>query len=263
MLEMIYHPNLRLLFQRNELRRMNTEATFWCVIPAAGRGTRMLSPLPKQYLPLGDSVVLLQTIKRLLSHPRIAGCVLVLAADDADWQAQLAAHQVTFPKPVLTCAGGELRADSVLAGLRALPEIVLPEHFVLVHDAARPCVRLDALDQFFARIDIGAEGVVMATAVVDSIKRAHQNKKIQTSVARELLWRAQTPQAFRRGQLLGALVQSLSNSANRQQITDESSAMERMGVFADLIEGSNENIKITTADDLTLAEYYLHKQNTI
>jgi len=118
-------------------------ARCWCVIPAAGRGTRMGAALPKQYLDLAGQPLLLHTLQRLARHPRIAGLLVVLAADDARWPGitQLA------DKPVLTATGGAERADSVLAGLRALPDTVLAQECVLVHDAARPLLRAEDLER--------------------------------------------------------------------------------------------------------------------
>ncbi|HEX7916656.1 2-C-methyl-D-erythritol 4-phosphate cytidylyltransferase, partial [Rudaea sp.] len=117
----------------------STDAAFWCVVPAAGSGTRFGGGVPKQYLPLAGKPLLLHTLERLAAHPRIAGLMIALVAGDPHWPGLSSLHG----KPVLTCIGGGERADSVLAGLRALAGKVENDDFVLVHDAARPCVRED------------------------------------------------------------------------------------------------------------------------
>jgi 2-C-methyl-D-erythritol 4-phosphate cytidylyltransferase len=224
-------------------------APLWCVIPAAGRGTRVGGDCPKQYLPLAGSALILHTLERLAAHPRIAGLLVALAADDARWPGidRLAG------KPVLTTAGGGERADSVLAGLRALPAGVAEGDFVLVHDAARPCVRAADIDRLLDAASAG-DGGLLGAPLRDTLKRADERGHSRLTEPRELRWRAFTPQMFRRGQLVEAL-----EAASRQGVvvSDEAMAMERAGYAPLLVEGAEDNIKVTTAADFALAEFLL------
>jgi len=216
---------------------------FWAVVPAAGRGSRFGSELPKQYLHVGERRVIEHTLERLLAHPAIAGAMVVLAADDPHWP------QIDdlFGKPVQTCVGGAERADSVLAGLAALPDDVRQDEFVLVHDAARPNLARADLDRL---LDLGMGdpvGAILAAPVRDTLKRAGDDGGIDGTEPRERLWRAFTPQMFRRLQLRRALEAA---SAAGIAVTDEAMAMERQGLRPLLVEGSEENFKITTPADL-------------
>lgn len=224
-------------------------ATLWCVIPAAGRGTRVGGDCPKQYLPLAGRALILHTLERLATHPRIAGLMVALAADDARWPG----IDHLGGKPVLTTIGGGERADSVLAGLRALPAGVGEEQFVLVHDAARPCVRAADIEQLVERAS-AVEGGLLGAPLRDTLKRADERQRSVQTEPREQRWRAFTPQMFRRGQLVAAL-----EAAGRAgvPVSDEAMAMERAGVAPLLVEGAEDNIKVTTAADFALAEFLL------
>lgn len=226
-------------------------ATLWCVIPAAGRGTRVGGDCPKQYLPLAGRALILHTLERLATHPRIAGLMVALAADDARWPG----IDHLGGKPVLTTIGGGERADSVLAGLRALPAGVGEEQFVLVHDAARPCVRAADIEQLVERAS-AVEGGLLGAPLRDTLKRADERQRSVQTEPREQRWRAFTPQMFRRGQLVAAL-----EAAGRAgvPVSDEAMAMERAGVAPLLVEGAEDNIKVTTPSDLRLAEFLLEK----
>jgi 2-C-methyl-D-erythritol 4-phosphate cytidylyltransferase len=222
---------------------------FWCIVPAAGRGTRFGSDLPKQYVEMAGKPLLQWTLERLLSHPRIAGVVVVLAVADRHWTKPAASNG----KPVLTVVGGAERSDSVLAGLHALPQGVAGDAFVLVHDAARPCVRLADID---ALITLGCEagGALLAAPVRDTLKRSDESCRVIATEARESRWRALTPQMFRRAELIAAL------EASRQAgvvVSDEAMAMERAGFSPLLVEGSEDNVKVTTRADLAFAEFLL------
>jgi len=224
-------------------------APLWCVIPAAGRGTRVGGDCPKQYLPLAGRALMMHTIERLAAHPRIAGLLVVLAADDARWPGFDSLHG----KPVLTTAGGGERADSVLAGLRALPAEVAAGDFVLVHDAARPCVRAGDIDRLLDAAS-GGDGGLLGAPLRDTLKRADGQGRSTLTEPREQRWRAFTPQMFRRGQLVAAL-----QAASHQGVlvSDEAMAMERAGYAPLLVEGAEDNIKVTTAADFALAEFLL------
>ncbi|MHB1991224.1 2-C-methyl-D-erythritol 4-phosphate cytidylyltransferase [Metallibacterium scheffleri] len=225
-------------------------ARCWCVIPAAGRGTRMGAALPKQYLDLAGQPLLLHTLQRLARHPRIAGLLVVLAADDARWPGirQLA------DKPVLTATGGAERADSVLAGLCALPDTVLAQECVLVHDAARPLLRAEDLERLVQAGLTHPHGAILAAPVRDTLKRADAAGCIAATEPRAGLWHALTPQMARRGDLERALVSAAEAGV---AITDEAMALERIGLHPRLVEGSADNLKITTPADLAYAEFWL------
>jgi len=224
----------------------------WCVVPAAGRGRRFGGDVPKQYLQLAGKPLLLQTLERLAAHPRIAGLMLVIAPDDASWE-----HGVieVLGKPLLRTNGGAERADSVLAGLRALPASVAPEHAVLVHDAARPCVRAADISRLIDEAG-PAGGGLLAAPLRDTLKRADANGRVAATEPRESRWRALTPQLFARGALEAALTEALAAGI---AITDEAMAMERAGHAPLLVEGSEDNIKVTTPADLVLAEFLLRR----
>jgi len=219
------------------------------VIPAAGRGTRVGGDCPKQYLPLAGRALMMHTIERLAAHPRIAGLLVVLAADDARWPGVDSLHG----KPVFTTIGGGERADSVLAGLRALPIGVGAGDFVLVHDAARPCVRASDIDRLLDAASAG-DGGLLGAPLRDTLKRADEQGCSRLTEPREHRWRAFTPQMFRRGQLVVAL-----EAASQQGVlvSDEAMAMERAGYAPLLVEGAEDNIKVTTAADFALAEFLL------
>ncbi|MGA2398254.1 MAG: 2-C-methyl-D-erythritol 4-phosphate cytidylyltransferase [Steroidobacteraceae bacterium] len=219
------------------------------MVPAAGRGERFeatagTSRLPKQYAPLAGTTVLECSLRPLLNEPRIERVVVVVAADDARWR-----ERARGSDKVLTAIGGATRQESVLAGLRALRDHASPEDWVLVHDAARPCLEAADLAALIAALEAGASGAVLAAPVVDTVKREREGTVIET-VDRRGLWRALTPQAF----ALGALERALEDAAHSNvAVTDEAQAMERKGVRPVLVQGSAFNIKVTRAADLAAA----------
>jgi 2-C-methyl-D-erythritol 4-phosphate cytidylyltransferase len=227
----------------------------WVVIPAAGRGARFGGEVPKQYLPIFGRPLIRHTMERLASHPRVSGLMLALAADDPHWNG----WREMKGKPVMTCVGGSQRADSVLAGLRALPASVRDKDWVLVHDAARPCLRHDDLDRLLAHGEAHDVGAILAAPVRDTLKRATPAGAIAHSEPRERLWRALTPQLFRRATLQRALESALAAGAS---ITDEAMALERIGLSPLLVEGAEDNIKVTTPADLVLAEFLLGRMGS-
>jgi 2-C-methyl-D-erythritol 4-phosphate cytidylyltransferase len=222
----------------------------WVVVPAAGRGSRFGGAIPKQYLSLYGRSVLQHTLERLLSHAAVSGAMVALAADDPHWPGWRNLHG----KPVMTCIGGDARADSVLAGLQALPDTVRERDWVLVHDAARPCLRHDDLQRLLDNGCVHAVGAILAAPVRDTLKRADARGEIEASEPRERLWRALTPQLFRRATLERALEAALATGSI---VTDEAMAIERIGLKPMLVEGAEDNLKITTAADLALAEFVL------
>jgi 2-C-methyl-D-erythritol 4-phosphate cytidylyltransferase len=227
----------------------------WVVVPAAGSGARFGAGLPKQYRQLAGRPLIAHTLTRLLAHPAIEGALVALAPDDTQW----ATLGLRFDKPLLTCAGGTDRADSVLTALRALPDTVADDALVLVHDAARPCIRHTDLDRLIDAAQNDPVGALLALPLRDTLKRADAQARVLATEPRERLWRAQTPQAFRRGALTHALEQARSDGV---AITDEAMAMERLGLQPLLVEGSEDNIKVTVASDLVLAERILAAQRS-
>lgn len=230
-------------------------STIWVVIPAAGRGTRFGSDIPKQYLEVAGQPLIAHVLDALLTHHRVAGAMVALAADDPHWPGWAELHG----KPVLRCVGGGERADSVLAALQALPAKVGADALVLVHDAARPNLQREDLDRLIEVATSEADGAILAAPVRDTLKRADGDARILATEPREQLWRALTPQAFHRGALADALRQARSDGV---VVTDEAMAMERAGAHPRLVEGREDNLKVTTAADLALAEYLLSHQAT-
>ena len=222
----------------------------WAVVPAAGRGTRFGGDVPKQYLEVAGESLLAHSLRALLAHPAVEGAVVVLAADDTLWPG----WNTFADKPILACIGGDARADSVLAGLAALPDSVRADDFVLVHDAARPNLGLGDLDQLLERGRNDPVGAILAAPVRDTLKRAGDDGGIDGTQPRERLWRALTPQLFRRLQLTRAL-----EAAQRDGlvVTDESMAMEQQGLRPLLVEGSEDNFKVTTPADLARFAFIL------
>jgi 2-C-methyl-D-erythritol 4-phosphate cytidylyltransferase len=221
----------------------------WCVVPAAGRGTRVGGDCPKQYLPLAGRPLIEHTLERLAAHPRIAGLLVTLAATDAHWPGITTLNG----KPVRAATGGVERSDSVLAGLDALPDSVGADDFVLVHDAARPCVRLADIDKLIELAGT-AGGGLLGAPLRDTLKRADAAGRSGLTEPRDQRWRAFTPQMFRRGPLSAALRDAARRGVNPG---DEAMAMEQAGFAPLLVEGAEDNIKVTTAADFALAEFLL------
>lgn len=233
---------------------MSAATAVWAVIPAAGRGTRFGGEIPKQYLEAAGKPLIAHALDALLAHPRVVGAVVALAADDARWPGWDALRG----KPILRCTGGGERADSVLASLRALPPTVSADALVLVHDAARPNLRGEDVGRLIAAAEADADGAILAAPVRDTLKRADEQARIAGTEPREGLWRALTPQAFRRGALTAALEGARTAGI---VVTDEAMAMERMGAKPRLVEGREDNIKVTTPSDLALATYLLTQRS--
>ncbi|WP_374317662.1 2-C-methyl-D-erythritol 4-phosphate cytidylyltransferase [Pseudoxanthomonas kaohsiungensis] len=218
-------------------------ASVWAVVPAAGRGTRFGGEVPKQYLQVGGRPLLAYTLDALLAHPAVAGVVVALAADDPWWPG----WSDHAGKPVLTCTGGASRAASVLAAMAALPESVRADDFVLVHDAARPNLAPADLDRLLEQGRADPVGAILAAPVRDTLKRAGDDGGIDRTEPRERLWRALTPQLFRRLQLSRALQAAADAGV---EVTDEAMALERQGARPLLVEGREDNFKVTTPADL-------------
>lgn len=225
----------------------------WAVVPAAGIGSRMQADRPKQYLQLDGKTVIEQTLQRLASHPKIKGIIVAVAQDDPWWPA-LSFNTET---PIHTVIGGDTRADSVLNALTELTLMTENDPWVLVHDAARPCLRHQDVEQMLMLLDGHAVGGILGIPVTDTVKRTNSQNEIIGTVMREGLWRASTPQMFH----LQALKSALSTAKEQGEVvTDEASAMELAGLQPVMVEGHADNIKITVSQDLALASLYLQQQ---
>jgi 2-C-methyl-D-erythritol 4-phosphate cytidylyltransferase len=227
-------------------------ARLWAVVPAAGKGARMGADRPKQYLELAGRTVLEHTLRRLLDEPRIAGVVVAFAADD-DEGPRIAAR---LGPRVRAARGGAERCHSVLNGLDALPDAARHD-WVLVHDAARPCLRRRDLARLIETLADDDCGGILAVPVRDTLKRCTDDGAIEHTVDRARLWHALTPQMFRLGILRDALAAAL---AAGRLVTDEAQAVELAGRSPRVVEGHADNIKITRPEDLPLAGYYLQTQ---
>lgn len=235
---------------------MSSFPNFWTVIPAAGIGSRMGSDIPKQYLELNGRAIILHTLDRLLDHASIHGAVVALSRHDGWWE-----HlDVNYRKPVWRIEGGVERCHSVLNALLELSTRADDSDWVLVHDAARPCLSADDLTLLIETLADDETGGLLGVPVRDTMKRAGENDRVIDTVDRNHLWHALTPQMFRLGRLRHALESALENE---QLVTDEASAMELAGYQPRLVEGSAGNIKITRHEDLALAEFYLQQQERV
>lgn len=228
--------------------------TYYAVVPAAGVGSRMAATQPKQYLPLLGKTVLEHTLTKLLSEPRLAKIIVAVAAQDDFWQSLAV---LNHPR-IEVIEGGRQRSHSVLKGLQHLATFCQADDWVLVHDVARPCIHPRDIQKLMADLSQDAVGGILAVPVSDTIKQVETAGSIVSTVDRSTLWQAQTPQMFRYQLLLGALSNALDQGLT---ITDEASAIELAGLVARVVESSGANIKITRPEDLSLAEYYLQREN--
>jgi 2-C-methyl-D-erythritol 4-phosphate cytidylyltransferase len=230
---------------------MQADPAYWAIVPAAGSGSRMSAALPKQYLQLGDRTVLEHTLDTLLAVETIRGVLLVVAPDDNVWQSILPRYA---GKSLDVVNGGAERCHSVLNGLDALTDKAAASDWVLVHDAARPCVRRDDIRALMDSIDADSDGGLLGVQVADTMKRVAADGRVIATVDRGGLWHALTPQMFRLEALRTALRQAI---AANSLVTDEASAMELAGYRPQMVQGHRDNIKITLPVDLALAAFYL------
>lgn len=232
--------------------RPTVKPAYWVVVPAAGVGSRMGAVCPKQYLALIGKTILEHTLDRLLGVPIIEHIYLVLAAEDDYWQA------LAFAKrpEVIRVNGGKERADSVLNGLLALPAHAQDYDWVLVHDAARPCIRAQDIMTLITSVADHPVGGILGVPVSDTLKQVSQYV-IDKTIDRSQLWQAQTPQVFRLGLLRDCLQRAL---AEGKVITDEASALESYGYSPLMVQGRSDNIKITRQEDLAIAAMLMQQQ---
>jgi 2-C-methyl-D-erythritol 4-phosphate cytidylyltransferase len=208
---------------------------------------------PKQYLELAGHPLIHHTLRRIAAHPLISGVFIVLASDDARFRA-LGPRECPQRVEALYC-GGATRAASVYNGLIAARDAIAGDDWVLVHDAARPCLTAVALDRLIAEIGDDEVGGLLAVPVADTLKRRDRDGRVSATEARESLWQAQTPQMFRYELLVEAL-----RRAGPATVTDEAAAIERMGLKPKLVMGEARNFKVTRSEDLELAELVLREK---
>ena len=218
----------------------------WYVIAAAGRATRFGGPVPKPYLRIAGATLLEHCLRALAALPGIAGGAVVLATGDRRYERLPTALR----RRVVAVEGGESRAESVLNGLQSLITAATDD-WVLVHDAARPCLPGKDLRALVATCRRDPVGGLLAAPVADTVKQADDDGRSLRTLPRDRLWRAQTPQMFRYGLLVSALSQALAAGF---EPTDEAAAVEKQGLRPRLVEGSPLNIKVTRPADLALAE---------
>jgi 2-C-methyl-D-erythritol 4-phosphate cytidylyltransferase len=226
---------------------MNGKVPVWAIIPAAGSGLRMQSKTPKQYHSFQGKTVIEHSLDRLLSHPEIDGAVVVLQEDDVFWE-QLA---YTPNKPLFTSPGGQQRHLSVYSGLTTLQYRFGNDAIALVHDAVRPLVSQQDIGRVIHAARQHPAGAILASPVTDTLKLDNYNMEIANTMPRDRLWRALTPQVFHLQPLLNALKRVIDENL---EVTDDAQALELAGYSPKLVAGSADNIKITTAGDLGLAE---------
>ncbi|MGB3611538.1 MAG: 2-C-methyl-D-erythritol 4-phosphate cytidylyltransferase [Cellvibrio sp.] len=226
---------------------------YWIIVPAAGVGARMGAGKPKQYLTLLGKTILEHTIGRLLSVPDVAGLLVAVSPDDDTWpQLSISTHP-----GVTRINGGAERSYSVLNALDALSGQAEANDWVLVHDAARPCITPSSIQTLCVELADDPVGGILAVPVSDTVKRVSRDRSITQTLDRSELWLAQTPQLFRYGLLRATLADAL---ARCQPITDEASALEAGGYPHRVVEGRADNIKITRPEDLALAQTILQQQ---
>ncbi|MGL3044441.1 2-C-methyl-D-erythritol 4-phosphate cytidylyltransferase [Acinetobacter pecorum] len=224
----------------------------WAILPAAGSGSRFSKTELKQYQMIQEQTVLEHTVARLNQLP-LAGYVLAIGEQDN------VAKTLPFSslEKAHFCQGGAERVNSVLNALTYLSQITSEDDWVLVHDAARPCVSQDCLQQLVDVAMTKDQAAILAIPVRDTLKRVMTGSDIEETVDRSMLWQAQTPQMAKLGVLKRAIQQALKNGAT---ITDEASALEHIGEQVSVVQGRSDNIKITYPDDLELARLILQAQ---
>lgn len=229
-------------------------ARCYAIIPAAGIGARFGAGHPKQYSRLGELAILDHTLSQFLDCERIVQVLVPLAAEDDYWSTlQFSRHE-----KIRTCTGGATRAESVSAGLQVLQQSAQIGDWVLVHDAARPCITTAAIDELIATLDDEEVGGLFAAPATDTVKLSDRdNTRVDRSLSRDRIWLAQTPQMFRY-----PLLQQCLDLAREDgiEMTDEASAVEHAGHQPRLVRGPHDNIKVTAATDAALAAFFLDTQ---
>ena len=221
----------------------------FALVLAAGQGTRIGDAVPKQYIPIAGKPMMFHCIETLATVPRVERVFVVLAPMDRHWGSH---DWSAFPEKVeASFCGGARRAESVLNTLKFHEQRIAKDDWVLVHDAARPCIEKELVEQFLDEIGDDAVGGLLAIPLADTLKSADENLRVAATIPRLALWRAQTPQMFRYDMLRRGL-------EKKPAATDEAEAIESLGYYAPrLVQGEDTNIKVTFAEDLQIAEMIL------
>lgn len=226
----------------------------FALVLAAGQGTRIGDAVPKQYLPLAGKPMMFHSIEAICAVSRVEKVFVVLAPMDRHWGAH---DWSALPDKVEAAfCGGAHRAESVLNALVHLETRVGADDWVMVHDAARPCIMTELVEQFLDEVGEDPVGGLLAMPVADTLKRADEHQRVEATVSRVKLWRAQTPQLFRYAMLRKGLEKN-------PKATDEAEAVESLGHEPRLAEGENSNIKVTFAEDIVLAELIIRNKQRI
>lgn len=228
----------------------NKKNALFAIVPAAGLSQRMGKGLAKAYLKIAGKTVLEHAVNVLSDFPLVEKVVLALHAEDSNWQT-LHFHS---PSKILTTLGGVTRAESVLNALQVIQSFVKPQDWVLVHDAARPCLRSSDIARLIEALGDHEVGGILGIPVRDTLKRVNSEFEILGTPSRDEVWCAQTPQLFR----FELLWQALTSA--KQLYTDESAALEGMGLKPLMVLGGVHNVKITYPEDVFLAEHYLMRE---
>jgi 2-C-methyl-D-erythritol 4-phosphate cytidylyltransferase len=240
---------------KNSINMSINNPHYYCVIPAAGCGARMQTTQPKQYLQLTDVTVLEHALRPFLALALIKKVIVVVAEGDQTWP-RLAISQ--HPK-IVTVKGASERAMSVYNGLKKLSADAQAHDWVMIHDAVRPCITVDAINRLITELADEPVGGLLGFPVRDTLKLVtHQSQQVEQTVPRANIWTAQTPQMFRFGLLMDAYAQfqTLSDS-ERSALTDDSSIVERTGLTPKMVLSTAENIKITYSADLASARAHI------
>ena len=224
---------------------------YFLVVPASGIGQRMNSTIPKQYIILEKGLTILdQCLNTILSNDLISGFIVALDKKDSHFKSSNFAKD---PKLISIATGGKERFNSVLNALNALDQNAKPNDWVLVHDAARPCIRKEDINKLIEEVADDKVGGILANRIVDTVKQINNGGLVST-IDRQKLYIAQTPQMFRYAILKDSIEKAIESNMH---ITDESEALENLNYSIRIVEGSSSNIKITTQEDIHLANYFL------
>ena len=224
----------------------------YLIIPASGIGSRMNSIIPKQYIALDNGLTVIdQTLKTFLEVDSINGCIVAISNNDSEFKSSLFS---SHPKMLAIATGGKERIHSVMSSLEKLKFIANESDWVLVHDAVRPCIKTSDIEKLIYELKNNDTGGLLGIRITDTVKQTNNVNFVEKTIDRSNLWQACTPQMYRFGVLFKALGKAIKDNFNA---TDEASAIEHSSLKSQMVQCSKSNIKITTPEDIELANYYL------
>ena len=229
---------------------MSKSDKYWLVVPAAGIGSRMGGDIPKQYVSVNGKTIIEHTLDNFIDRKEIENICISISESDNHWPTL----PISKNKKIITTIGGNERYESVYNGLCALQDKANDEDWVLVHDAVRPCLKKSTIDRLITDIRSHDVGGILALPCFETMKRVNNNQQVEETINREIIWRAQTPQAFKYKKLLLSIEKAINENI---LITDEAMAMELSNYKPIVIMGDEKNIKITHKDDLKHLELFL------